>query len=48
MYTVFIKPSGERIYKRVTLVTPKGKGKNVSELKKEIVKQDKEEEKGDN
>ena len=48
MYTVFIKPSGERVYKRVTLVTQKGKGKNVSELKKEIEKQNKESAKGGN
>lgn len=48
MYTVFVRPSDERIYKRVTLVTPKGKGKNVSELKKEIMEQNKEDIKGGN
>lgn len=48
MYTVFVRPSGERIYKRVTLVALKGKGKNVSELKKEVVEQNKEDTKGVN
>lgn len=50
MYMVVVKPKGERIYKRVTLMSPKCMGKkwSVTELKKEIMKQDKEEEKGDN
>ena len=48
MYTVFVRPSGERVYKKVRLMALKGKGKNVSELKKEIEEENKEDTKGDN
>lgn len=50
MYMVVVKPNGERIYKRATLMSPKCMGKKwgVTELRKEIVKQDKEDIKGDN
>ena len=50
MYMVVVKLNGERIYKRVALMSPKCMGKKwgATELKKEIAKQDKEEEKGDN
>ena len=50
MYMVVVKPNGERIYKRVTLMSPKCMGKKwgVTELRKEIVKQNKEDIKGDN